>query len=657
MIYKFSNFTLDRKNFTLKLNSKDVLLEPKVFSLLCFFCLNAGKAVSREMLISNVWDNRVVSDAAINRAISELRKVLPADSIETIPKVGYRFKHEVKVEKYRNYNIHAIFNFTKSFLFILFLTFITVSTFLYLQKSHASYEVKVKILDPLDTQKDLSYRGKYSLSDKNKYYLSRVANSNSQIWQYSASSDLRITNDEFYYLDFVSIEKQKIIASRYNNLNERKCEIVIIDPNHKNIQPLLPCAARGLIQLDYDDKRKRLFFNHRLAVNSPYSVYSFELNSKRLKQHSHALNVGNAIGDFAFDYDKQSNQLIILEYLHSGSFQLKQVDLDTAKQTNILKFSSAIDVAWYSDSLVLVSQRNKTSLVDINSKSILQELDIKATKLDVNTTRNKLLTHNFEAVRNIYKSSNNTLKKLTLSERDITDFVLSQRGELLVYKTGRHANSKLWVEIANSKAVNITPDAPLLSISSLKLNSSNTTLAAVIDNTLKLYDFHQNEWKQLTEPNLKVHHIGQFSTDKITFSANLDSDWQIYSLQLKDKSLKQITKLGGYSSQSSNDAQTLVFSKFNEDGLFALSEDGNEKLLYAGFKLTSWKNWQLIEDKIYIKEGDVIKVIQSNTGELLTENEIKGALQINFTANQEEYFVLKSDRTSSKIFEYAINSD
>ena len=70
-------------------------VEPRVMDVLMVLVDKAGQTVSREELISRVWNTTFVSDEVLSRCISLLRKHLGDDRrkpryIETIPKKGYR---------------------------------------------------------------------------------------------------------------------------------------------------------------------------------------------------------------------------------------------------------------------------------------------------------------------------------------------------------------------------------------------------------------------------------------------------------------------------------------------------------------------------------------------------------------------------------------
>ncbi|NZA26547.1 PD40 domain-containing protein [Luteimonas sp. SJ-92] len=70
-------------------------VEPKVMQVLVLMAERPGTVISREIFLDTVWAGTVADDYLLNRAISELRKILEDDPqapryIETIRKGGYR---------------------------------------------------------------------------------------------------------------------------------------------------------------------------------------------------------------------------------------------------------------------------------------------------------------------------------------------------------------------------------------------------------------------------------------------------------------------------------------------------------------------------------------------------------------------------------------
>lgn len=83
-------------------NGPQVHLEPKVMDVLVSLATRNGETVSREELLRAVWPNTFVTDDALTRCVSELRRVLEDDIhdphfIETIPKRGYRMVAQVEL--------------------------------------------------------------------------------------------------------------------------------------------------------------------------------------------------------------------------------------------------------------------------------------------------------------------------------------------------------------------------------------------------------------------------------------------------------------------------------------------------------------------------------------------------------------------------------
>ena len=101
MRYRFDQFELDTKRFSLRAAGGDIHVEPLVFDLLRLFVENAGQVLSREAIIERVWEGRFVSDATVSSCVKAVRKAL-GDSGEnqnymrTIRGRGFQFTASVE---------------------------------------------------------------------------------------------------------------------------------------------------------------------------------------------------------------------------------------------------------------------------------------------------------------------------------------------------------------------------------------------------------------------------------------------------------------------------------------------------------------------------------------------------------------------------------
>ena len=105
-IFEFDDFRVDTGQFLLTRPGQSSPLTPTVFRILVMLLEQAGKVVSKEELIKEVWPDSFVEEGNLNRNVSTLRKALgerPSDHryIETIPKTGYRFVATVKTVAYQ----------------------------------------------------------------------------------------------------------------------------------------------------------------------------------------------------------------------------------------------------------------------------------------------------------------------------------------------------------------------------------------------------------------------------------------------------------------------------------------------------------------------------------------------------------------------------
>ena len=96
--FRFGDFVLDRGSRSLRrLGGDFVDLSPKEYGLLDYFCQRAGRALSRDEIMDEVWgyDSRVTS-RSIDRFVTNLRTKIETDPghprIETIREYGYRFR-------------------------------------------------------------------------------------------------------------------------------------------------------------------------------------------------------------------------------------------------------------------------------------------------------------------------------------------------------------------------------------------------------------------------------------------------------------------------------------------------------------------------------------------------------------------------------------
>lgn len=100
-IIRFGSFELDTRIFELRQAGVRVAVEPQVFDLLVYLASNSDRTVTKDDIFSEIWGDRIVSDAALSSQIKAARKALGDDgtsqhTIRTIHGRGFRFVAEVE---------------------------------------------------------------------------------------------------------------------------------------------------------------------------------------------------------------------------------------------------------------------------------------------------------------------------------------------------------------------------------------------------------------------------------------------------------------------------------------------------------------------------------------------------------------------------------
>jgi TolB-like protein len=99
--YLFEDFALDTDRRELRRGPDVVPTAPQVFDLLDYLIRHRERVVSKDDLISAVWNGRIVSDAALTTRLNAARAAIGDDGerqrlIKTLPRKGFRFVGEVQ---------------------------------------------------------------------------------------------------------------------------------------------------------------------------------------------------------------------------------------------------------------------------------------------------------------------------------------------------------------------------------------------------------------------------------------------------------------------------------------------------------------------------------------------------------------------------------
>jgi DNA-binding winged helix-turn-helix (wHTH) protein len=101
-VFRFGDIEVREREFLLMRGGEVVPVEPKAFRVLLFLLRNPGRLVTKDEIVSAVWNDTSVLDNSLTRSIATLRKLLEDDSrepryIATVPTMGNRFLPSVEI--------------------------------------------------------------------------------------------------------------------------------------------------------------------------------------------------------------------------------------------------------------------------------------------------------------------------------------------------------------------------------------------------------------------------------------------------------------------------------------------------------------------------------------------------------------------------------
>ncbi|MDE3270459.1 winged helix-turn-helix domain-containing protein [Pseudoalteromonas sp. G4] len=92
MRYQIKHFEFDANNLVLSHNRQPVSIRHNEALLLKLFIENTGKVLSKDEILTHIWQGKVVSEQAVFQNISHLRNIFGADAIKTYAKRGYEWQ-------------------------------------------------------------------------------------------------------------------------------------------------------------------------------------------------------------------------------------------------------------------------------------------------------------------------------------------------------------------------------------------------------------------------------------------------------------------------------------------------------------------------------------------------------------------------------------
>ncbi len=363
-------------------------LEPISSALLHYLCQNDKRIVTRDDLICHVWNNRVVSDSAINRVISMLRKHLADDPqkpsyIRTVHKQGYLLLvsiNELSEQQIVQHQQKRMPGFIQSLtrqnivIFLLLSTVVILTAINILQSEHVPAINQAFDITPVISKKGQQTNIVLSHNEKWLLYSHQLKNtkfSNLYIKNQHTGKINQLTDGEFNDTGAsFSFDDSVIYFARI--VKGQSCKIMRIDlvgfSDHTE-EEIVNCNKR----LDYNkvsilpNNQEIMFRDYQATIG--FALFRYHLKNKTYYPVFEQLKLAKVQR-----YQKLSpngNWLVLLQH-YRGTTEVLIKDLSKENQQQILWAATSIidTVFWSKDNQSIFLQDKKLNrLVNINIHS------------------------------------------------------------------------------------------------------------------------------------------------------------------------------------------------------------------------------------------------------------------------------------------------
>jgi transcriptional activator of cad operon len=587
---------------------QQLYLEPRQHQLLICLLQTPGQVVSRDTLIMQVWQGRIVSDSAINRAVSLLRKAFSQldnthNYIETQPKLGYRLQLPVKkAVGEASVSFKPIINFYRATVLLVLMCLILVSvTMLWPKQLEHSEDVMLLNIPsvPVTSFNGAEFHISIDHSGTKLLYHRTTDSGHTQLWLHNTiTKQHQAVSDPLEDIRYgrLSPDGNQIAYVRYD---DQQCQLMLLHLPEE-VSSLRDCPSDSVPKLVWQGDGRALYYRQRTDKTQPYHIFRLSLNSGISRQLTLTAVNYTGEGDIALALSETTQQLAVLRYNMAHSRTLLLLDSESGAVQQEYQINLAVSqLYWLGEQLLLVADNNlyQFSLQQSNLQLMYRAaLPINSVAL----TADQLYYSSKDSRANIWHTyPDGSLSAVTESSRIDSLPRIAPNGSTLVFLSNRGGHYQIWQQQQEQQPVVLAelPGEPAFARFSWHPDSSRLLL--VKDGaayTISVPDGAVEEI--LPAPSQIAVADWDEKGAGLVYSTDRDGDWQLWHHNLNQKTEKWLLAPDGYSGRIWQGQ--LYYTRYHQDGLWRMSVTGGEsELLLPNLDKINWLNWQLTDGRVY----------------------------------------------------------
>ena len=597
-------------------NNETIGLEPKSIELLFVLIAAAGRPVSRAELIEKVWRGAVVSDDAVQRAVSKLRRALADDTrdpeiIGTLPKSGYRLlvtpkqKQSLQLSKWTVGSAAAL----------ILAGVLSIGIFGGTLRAAPGFD----------------FAAAKAITSSPGYELSPAMAPSGDLLAYVAYNDQQDSPSlDLLMLDRTSGET-KILAGGpgmqaspvwapdgksllYVHGQKDVCEIALLPMDGGPRRIVAPCVRPGSVQLEWGGDGQSILVLDRAAPKAAKHLYQLDLISGAREPLS--VDVGN-VQDMALS--PRGNRLALVRERIVDLHDVYLLDLNTGEERLVTRESRDIEgISWSSDERSLVVSSDRAGLYRLwklriadGSMTAIAAPGMNASFPEIGSEFGPL----------VYQVWDNEVDLLLVGDGKNNDSGVAQStgwewspspspdGRSIAYLTNRDGSNDVWIaNVDGSQSRRVAAfESSFDSILSWSPNGDSIVLSALVNGRFSLVtvqvDTGSLEWRHHASADLRDPF---FSKDGkfLYFVSNEGGRWTIRRQSAGEEGGEKIIAPGVLARSSTDDSALFIASKDGALDKYTLANGARETVVSArrgGFS----RAWTPTQDGVAYLDGDL----------------------------------------------------
>ena len=568
MRWQIARFIFCDQHQTISNGQNTQQIEPLVVELLSYFCRNKDQIISREQLIEHVWQGRIVSDSAVNRVITKLRKLFNDDAkkpkfIATFSKKGYKFIAVVSVIEetatVANASLSAeqrtaVFTkILKNKIFLLFMLLLIIVLITQLTSHYSTPDraitTKAKALTRgagSEYQPQISPDGTrmvYTELSAGKMHLLLKSFADERVVEIEHSGNVRtwVGPGSWSY-------DGKLLA--YLVTTEQSCQYFIraVDGMALGEEKLIhncPVGSAGKIAFTHNNNR--LVYTESTGRNSPYSLFEINIitnKKRRLPQPELVLN-----GNIQFDMHPKKDKLLISSPDKQQWEGFYSLDLSSDKLSFLFKQDAYTCCGIWShqgEQIILMGEHPAYQLISYDQQGGDRHVIYSGSQQLENPERHSngkdyLFVAGFvDKNIHLYNLTEQTTSLIADSSVDDRLPSFAHHNNQVAYISVTSGSEEIWLtDIYGKQRSKLTSFNDERHYLDLKWSYDGKLILALTLNEIHLIDSDTGNFERLKIPQAEIRKVSFKDNNTLAYSTQLNNQWRVNYYHLDSHQVSQ----------------------------------------------------------------------------------------------------------------------